>query len=176
MKPFIIPILEDGKLILKFQCEGRNSEQIKETFEGTWITAYAMPDGHSLKEVWLFRLFFGNDYFIEFSSACSGVGGWREIGSLNLRIDRIQNSDQGQESGIFKKKDIEPFYVSSITRLVYEDELVNVEGGIVFKDSNGKLLTIAAGIPPGSVSVVGPFSNGDFQPEFAIADYKEVVI
>ncbi|MFC5475101.1 hypothetical protein [Paraherbaspirillum soli] len=176
MKPYITDAFKDGKFVLKFQCEGKSYEQIQETLQGTQVTAYAMPDTHSFQSAWLFQLFFSNGCVVEFSSSCTEVGGWQEVGSLNLRFDQELTLDQAQDATLCVKTGVEKFYVKSIDRLIYEDADVYAECGIVFSDSSGREILVAAGPAPGSVSVQAPFSTGEFQPEFAMTKYKRVSI
>jgi hypothetical protein len=176
MKPFITDASENGKSILKFQCEGKSREQINETLLGSQITAYLMPDEHTFETAWLFYLFFSNGCLIEFSSACTEIGNWREIGSLNLRFDQDKFLDQKGERKLFAKNGIEIFYVNSIECLTFEDADVYAECGIVFCDSFGQEIIVAAGPTPGSISIRAPFSTGEFKPEFSMTEYKRTPI
>ncbi len=173
MKPFITNSLENGHHILRFQCEGVESRELKQWLEGTNITAYALPEDHSLACAWLLRLIFNDRFLIEFSSACTQVIGWHEVGSLNLKVIRIcEPSDDDPIRNIFSFTEIKEFLIASVEYLIYEDSDVYSESGLVLRSSSGEEVIIAAGVPPGSVSVQAPFSKLDFEPEFPTSDYK----
>jgi hypothetical protein len=95
-----------------------------------------------------------SDDVFEFSSASTVVTGWQEVGSLNIKcmLGKANSMD-----GVFRKLSAGPFQVADVRCLVYEDAGVYSECGIVFYDDVGGEWTIAAGIPPGSVSISAPF-------------------
>lgn len=176
MKPFITDAFKNGLFILEYQCEGIHKEEIGNLLKGAGITAFAMPQGHSFASAWQFRLFFDNRYLIDFSSACTEVGGWQEVGSLNIRASLGDFPDEDKNVKPLVKTNVDGFRVDSIDSLVYEDADVYAECGIVFRDLSGKEITIVAGQSPGSVSVLAPFSAGEFKPEFAIEAYSRLPI
>ena len=175
MKPFITNASEHGKFILRFQCEGKLREQIEETLLGSSIDSYAMPLTHSFQSAWIFRLYFDNGYCCEFSSSSTELIGWQEVGSLNIRF--IKNEDEQEESqNLLPKTYLDTFQVNNIEKLVYNDNDVYSECGLVFRDDQGKEIIIAAGISPGSVSVCASFTTGPFQPEFPVSDYQRISV
>lgn len=170
MKPFITPkVTEAGKKLLQFQLEGRDLESFWSVMHCHRITAYGLPDGHTFDAAWEFQLYFGDDdVFVEFSSACTQVVDWQEVGSLNIRVD---SCDGGSTTSIRpdpSKHAISSFFVESLEKLVYEDDDVISECGLVLHGSDGAEIIIAAGISPGSVSVAAPFATGSFEPQFSL--------
>lgn len=168
MKPFIIPdILPDGKKVLHFQCENANAENVKNILQGLSIVAYSMPVGHSLQAAWNFRLILSNGYSLEFSSACTVVVGWQEVGSLNIQL--INEANPGIDS-VFVRVEVPPFRIKSLVKLVYEDQNFRSECGIAIEGDNEEEIVIAAGNSPGSVSIAAPFSVSPFEPEFSVSE------
>ena len=171
MKSFITPkVTEAGKKLLQFQLEGADLESIRDTMCGHRVTAYGMPEGHTFHSAWEFQLHFdGSGTFIEFSSACTQVVDWQEVGSLNVRFvarDEKYKASVGLE---LPKHDISFFAVEKVEVLVYEDDDVISECGLVLSGADGGEIIIAAGISPGSVSVSAPFATGSFEPQFSIS-------
>lgn len=154
------------------KCEGCSREQLHKLFLNSRIIAYAIPKGHSCSEAWLFRLFFDNNYIVEFSSSCTELHNWQEIGSLNLGIITTKSDEQIDYKDIFVKTIIDGLMVTNIEYLIYEDSEVYAECGLIFETESGSEIIVAAGISPGSVSVVGPFSVLPFQPEFEFSLYE----
>jgi len=164
MKPFITDAFQGGKFVLPFQIEGLPADQIAVPFEKAGVVAYGLPDSHTLKAAWLFRLVLNTGWVVDFSSACTEVGEWQEIGSLNLGFA----SKQPEDSIRWRTQSLGDFEVKSIERLVYEDAEVYTECGIILTDLTEREIVIAAGPAPGSVSIATPFSTDTFQPELSI--------
>lgn len=162
MKPFIANAEQDGIFVLPFQVEGISMDQIGATLRGAAILAYGLPKAHSLKEAWLFRIVLDSGWIVDFSSACTGVGGWQEMGSLNLVFAREPEDDASIQWTMTR---IVEFHVLAAERLVFRSGAIYAESGIVLTSSTGDEVVIAAGIPPGSVSIAAPFSTEEFQPE-----------
>jgi len=155
--------------LLPFQFEGIKREQIEGMLLGKRIVAYALPAGHSLGCAWQCRFIFGDSYALEFSSACTVVAGWQEVGSLNVRFIPSGKADEGD--AVFQECKIEGFSIAAVERLIYEDSHVYSECGLVFHERFGAEVIVAAGVSPGSVSIKAPFSKERFAPEFAVGDY-----
>ncbi|MCY7388485.1 MAG: hypothetical protein LH481_10545, partial [Burkholderiales bacterium] len=154
MKPFITPeALDVGSKVIRFQCEGIVPENIWEGLRGLSIVAYEMPLEHSLRAAWIFRLIFDDCSIFEFSSACTMVVDWQEVGSLNIRL--IHNSSDVPHHKVtgFVRVDIQQFSVGSLEKLVYQDDDVTSECGLVFCGVDDQEIVVAAGISPGSVSI-----------------------
>ncbi|WP_157655502.1 hypothetical protein [Burkholderia ubonensis] len=171
MKPFITDARRDGRYTLRFQLEGVKREWLRDMLVGARIVAYALPEGHSLECAWQCRFLLDGGGILEFSSACTVVAGWHEVGSLNIK--KIVGKDDSNRD-IFHEIAVEKFFIASIDCLVYDDPDVYSECGIVFRDGSGHELIIAAGVSPGSVSVKAPFANELFAPEFSLGDYGRV--
>ena len=171
MKPFITDALENGRHMLRMQFEGMERSELKDLFLRKCIVAYALPKGHTLETAWQFQICFDSGDVFEFSSACTEVQDWQEIGSLNInKINGIANEN------IFEKFNVESFCISNVEVLVYEDVNVFAECGIVLIGSPGSEVIVAASVSPGSVSVQAPFSTLPFQPEFSVNDYQRRAI
>jgi len=130
------------------------------------IVCCSIPEDHSFRETWSFRLGFEGGVLLEFSSASTEVVGWQEVGSLN--VQKMDDSKAGAIGRIttFAK----PFRVSELEKVVYEDDDVISECGMAFHGGVGEPeLVVAAGISPGSVSVAGQCSDEGFAPQFAIS-------
>ena len=173
MKPFITDGCKDGRYTFRLQLEGVKRERLADTLIGNCIVAYALPEKHSFESAWQFRIFMGNDEIFEFSSACTAVAGWQEVGSLTIGC---MEGERDSGDSVFKKYPAPRFCIAAVDCLVYEEANVYSECGIVLHDSGGGEWIIAAGVSPGSVSVKTPFSEDRFLPEFSANDYSRVAL
>ena len=174
MKPFITDALVNGRYILKYQIEGLNFSDIEPLFVGSKIVGYIFPKNQSLTTAWDFKLLFDNGKSIQFSSACTNVGGWDEMGSLNMSFSNYV-SNEYLDTNIYQKNEIS-FSVTEIEKLIYESKNVYSEAGIIFVSNIGEEIIIAASVSPGSISVSTPFSEANFEPELSLDDYKRVTL
>lgn len=165
MKPYITDAFHDGRYVLPFQVEGLSADQIGKPFEAARILAYGVPKSQTLEAAWLFRLILDSGWILDLSSACTGVGGWQEIGSLNLAFAREEGDATAIEWVI---NPIEDFQIASVERLIFDDAEVYAETGIALKDAAHREIVVAAGVSPGSVSVLIPASASPLQAEFEI--------
>lgn len=115
------------------------------------------------------RLHLSSGDVLAFCSKYTGVGGWDEIGSLNIKFE-INNNEIDPD--VFVKVDIEKFHVNYYMMLVYEESEVYSESGICFINDKGEKLMILAAPSPGAVSVSIPGVKTEFKPEFSLSDYK----
>lgn len=169
MKPFITNAFRDGKFVLPFQIEGLPQDRLIEPFEGAFVLAYGLSESQSFQATWLFRLALSTGWIVDFSSACTEVGDWKEVGSLNLRF--AQDMKEGDRS-LSSLTPMPYFQIKGIDRLIYEDASVYAECGIVLSDLLGGDLVVAAGVAPGSVSISCPLSEDGFHPEFSMGQYR----
>lgn len=165
MKPFITDAFKNGKFVLPFQVEGLPTEDFGKLFEGACVLAYGLPESHDFQTAWLFRLVLDSGWIVDFSSACTGVGGWQEIGSLNLAFARGQPE---RDPVKWMMTALADFQVASVDRLIYEDGDVYTECGLLLKDRTDREVVVATGTAPGSVSILVPLSANAFQPEFLL--------
>lgn len=165
MKPYITDALQGGRFVLPFQIEGIPADQVGTSFDAASVVAYGLPKSQALQAAWLFRLVLDTGWILDFSSACTGVGGWQEIGSLNLQFARTANEGDAIE---WVMNPLEDFRIASVERLVFEDEEVYAESGISFKDARHREIIVAAGTAPGSVTVALPSSPDLLQSEFEL--------
>lgn len=171
MKPFITPeLLESGKKKLPIQWEGINSDLLCSFLKDQYLVACAFPKNHSLKAAWIFWLIFQSGKVLEFSSACTQVVGWEEVGSLNIGLlEKIEKSDSYLAGNIFQIN-VQGFIFSEINKLIYEDEDLISECGLVLISPGEQEVVIAAGIPPGSVSIKAWFQKEElFEPQFPLS-------
>ena len=172
MKPFITPETdENGKLIFPYQYEGVNAAGLHHSLQGQSILAYEMPEGHAISAAWELRFYLASSLVLEFSSACSGAGGWHEVGSLNIRL--CQASELIHQR---VKKEAAHFLIEDAEKLIFEDDEVIVECGLVLRGRENFEIVLAAGTSPGSVTVLAPFSKADlFQPQFPLKDCRRQI-
>ncbi|MDQ0017470.1 hypothetical protein J2W23_005883 [Variovorax boronicumulans] len=164
MKPYITDALHDGRFVLPFQVEGLSADQIGKPFEAARVSAYGVPKSQTLEAAWLFRLILDSGWILDLSSSCTAVGGWQEIGSLNLGFAR-EGADATAIEWVVHPMD---FRIASAERLIFEDAEVYAESGIALKDMTHGEIVVAAGVAPGSVSVLMPSSAGPLRSEFDI--------
>lgn len=141
MKPYITNALVDGKYFLYCQVEGIDRIDIEGNLRNANIIAYAIPQSQTLKCTWELRLYFDNNSIVDFSSACTNVGGWQEIGSLNMRFFNTLECKVDSNPDIYIKSMIEGFNVVSMYRLAYEEENVFAECGLILLIQKGKKLS-----------------------------------
>ncbi len=125
-----------------------------------------MPNKQSLKCCWQFRINLDNGFWLEFSSACTEVGGWNETGSLNIKVS---NKSEELLAEKYKKEQLN-YRVDAVEALIFDGKGVFSECGLVLVGRLGELI-IAAGVSPGSVSVKLPSKENEFEPEFDCEEY-----
>lgn len=170
MKPFIIPELSPtGQKILRLQCEGVERGALGKSIEGSNVVAYAMPEGQAHSAAWLFQLILDDGRLLEFSSACTEVVDWQEVGSLNIVLETEASEVRKSGAIAWARVPVAPFRISSADVLVYQDGDVVSECGLVICGQADSQIVICAGIPPGSVSVLLPNSKDSFEPQFSVS-------
>jgi len=174
MKPFITDALIDGRYILNYQIEGIEISELSRHLVGSNIIGYVLPNSQSLACAWELKLIFDNGISIDFSSACTNIGGWQEMGSLNIFFsDYI--SDNNLDISVYQKSEVS-FFVKSMDKLVFESSDVFSESGIIFLNGNGEEIIIATGVSPGSISVKAPFCEANFNSELELEDCHRIVM
>lgn len=169
MKPFITPKTAlDGKKIFEFQIEGEFDGNFYSLFLNNTALAFWLPAGHTLEEAWRFVLIFDGDIGIEFSSACTQILDWEEIGSLNIKFMSSVSTYLGMTE--FENRGIicPPLSVRGIEKIIYEDAEVRTECGIAILSLNEPEIVIMTGVAPGSVTISAVFSKDKFEPEFSL--------
>lgn len=158
-----------GKKAFRYQCEGFEPSSLPGLLKGRRLVGYELPAGHSLTAAWELSLVFDCDLVLQFSSASAEAVGWQEVGSLNVRLVQRSEEDGGATTERTTTVPVSPVSLIGAEKLVYEDDDVLVECGLVLCASDGQDVVVAAGIPPGSVSVEAPFSGGlPFAPQFPV--------
>lgn len=169
IKSYVENAYKNNKYRLVCQYNGISCEDLGQLILRNKVVAYELPKTQTLECAWNFRLHLASDEVLNFSSKCTSVGDWNEIGSLS--IDLKQNTTE-VGSGVFIKENIESFYITDYSMLVYEEDNVYSESGIYFVDDTGKELIIVAAPSPGAVSISIPTVNKKLKPEFSMSDYK----
>jgi hypothetical protein len=177
MKPFTTPeISATGIKVLRLQCEGVERRDFRKSIQGCNVIACAMPEAQTLRAAWLFQVILDDGRFLEFSSACTEVVDWQEVGSLNIRLG-IQPPDVTTPAApTLLRVAVPPVRIDDLDVLVYEDEDVISECGLAICEQGGQEIVVAAGIPPGSVSITTPFSAESFEPQFSVSACTRVRI
>ncbi|WMP18902.1 hypothetical protein [Thiothrix lacustris] len=173
MKPFITDPLQNGKYILPYQIGGLAFSEIRLKLISSSIVGYSLPISQSLRETWDLHIYLDTGISITFSSACTGVGGWQEMGSLNMDFSGTMDMDKQVESKYSMTKFDNPFLIEKIYSLVFHDNDIYSESGLIFVDPNGQEVIVATGVSAGSVSMRIPFDD-NFEPELAYNDYVRV--
>ena len=177
MKPFITPeISASGQKVLRFQCKNIEAKNISSDMQNLSIVAYSMPIDHSFQAAWIFRLILSNGTSLEFSSACTAVMDWQEVGSLNIQLVNQAANKKSVTDAVLLRIEVTPFRIISLKKLTYEDKNFRTECGIAIYGQNEEEILITTGISPGSVSIAAPFSTDPFEPEFPVAQcYLELL-
>jgi len=171
MISYVENALKNGQYRLLCQYVGVSAEDLGRLLVNNKVMAYEFPKSQLLESAWNFRLYFAGGEILAFSSKCTSVGGWDEVGSLSIEL--IKNIAVSK-AGAFIKTNVEQFCVVSYSMLVYEKGNVYSETGIEFLDDEGMGLIIVAGPSPGSVSVSIPGILSELKPEFSISEYRRV--
>lgn len=174
MKPFITDALVDGKYVLPFQIEGVDRKTFIKFVHGKSVLGYSLPKDQMLKAAWDFCLFLDDDISISFSSATTGIGDWAEMGSLNINVCAIPDSNALRYADKYVSKNLSLCVIKRVDQLVFRDEKVYSECGLVLCDGDGDEIIVAAGVSPGSVSVSLPSDKTQFEPELDIGDYIRI--
>lgn len=165
-------IINNKKYIFPFHLEGISYNEIIGSIKGLYIKSYAIPIKHSTKSAWLLRILFSKGFYLEFSSTPNDIGGWEEMGSLNIKL--IKNFSK-INNNIFIHKNIENFKVKEVFKLVHATEEIFSNSGIVFVSEEGKEIIIVCGVSPGSVSMKTPDNSVDkLDAELDLSDYKKI--
>lgn len=159
-----------GPRSFELQIEGAESGEIMKLLKGSSLVAFATPANQSLSEAWLLRLVFDCKVSAEVSSVCESVKGWQEVGILKLVLLTGESFEHESANSIFVSTMIDGFVVDSIERLVFVDEDVSAECGIVIRSAENVEFIVAAGVSPGSVSASVPLVASKFNPEMDVLD------
>lgn len=169
MKPFITPDIDPtGKKSFKYQCEGILYENLRSQLIGKELLAYSIFENQSLQATWDLSFIFDSDLVVKFSSACTQAIDWQEVGSLNMLFSNRIENEPNIENKI--KIFISPIKLMTLEKLIYEDDDVVVECGLIFCGRNDQQIIVSAGISPGSVSVQAQFTDEqEFEPQFPLS-------
>lgn len=174
MKHYITNALKNGKYILELQIEGVGLNGFIEKVLDSTITAFSLPYSQSLSEVWELYVHFKEGFTFKLSSSCTSIGGWDELGSLNISFFDQTNFADRLDRSIYITNDINEFLISELKYLIYEEGNVYSECGIIMVSPHGEQIIVAASISPGSVSMQHSSIKTKFNPELQIDKYTEI--
>lgn len=100
------------------QYNGASAEELENLILGNYIVGYELPKVQALESTWDFRLYLASGEMLAFSSKCTGVGGWDEIGSLSIKL---KNNANDVSPDLFVKTSIDSFNVINCSLLIYEE-------------------------------------------------------
>jgi hypothetical protein len=135
-----------------------------------------MPEGHTFATSWSFTFIFEGQVSVEFSSSCTAVNGWDEIGSLNMKLVHSSDHLQGKEECDGWNVISPASSICGIEKITVEDRDVIAECGLAFVSPDGFEIIVTSGVPPGSVSISAPFSQDTFAPEFPLSACKRTSV
>lgn len=162
------------RIFVPFRLEGFSGASVRDVLVGQRIIAFACPSGQSLGCTWQLRVFLDSGVVVEFSSLTTDLGNWQEVGSLLLRaVDGRLPTDMCNHA-LFQSTMIGPFRINRIDCLLYETKDVLAECGVVLHSEEDQEIIIAAGVPPGSVSVSASSIEAQFEPEFETRCYQRM--
>lgn len=178
MKPYTTNMELRGNIILPYHFEGAGIgyDNIDSVLIGASILGYSLPRSQTLGCSWELRFYLSNGLLVDFSSTPKSVGGWQELGRLNMKFSDAKAPGAVQDNEIYLYSEISPFRIDQVKSLVFSDEDVFCESGVIFSSSNDQDVVVCAGVPPGSVSASIPFIESDFDPEMEVTEYIEIPI
>jgi hypothetical protein len=141
---------------------------IKKELLGLNLIDYAVPKRQNLECTWLLRLNFSNEITLEFSSLINNVGGWQEVGSINIKVVAQEQLDDAAD--IFLITKINQFTINDIKLLVDCDNKYYAECGVILINNFGEEIVIACSPELGAVSVKAPFNFGKFNPDIPLKE------
>jgi hypothetical protein len=136
---------------------------------GATLMRCLVPRNQTLAQCWPLRLVHSNGDDLQFWSEARSVGGWREVGALD--IDTYIEGDL-----IWAESEIATFRVGAVELLIADVQSLQVVSGIAIQSLEGTELLIVAGVSPGSLSVCMPGEPSACDPEWPIEDYRRVVV
>ena len=104
------------------------------------------------------------------------VVGWQEVGSLNIQLIDQTSSEKHDNDAVLVRVEVPQFRVTSLAKLVYEDNGFRSECRVAICGGNEEEIVITTGISPGSVSIAAPFSTSPFEPEFSVSECKRELL
>lgn len=173
-KSYVENAYQNGIFTLPIQIKPITIQEFKNVFLNTNIIAYgfsgSFPSMRTFKSANGFLLYFDNKKIVEFNSLKTMVNdGLDEYGSLKMEI---HNDSSTIRQGLMpiERFEIQPFIVNFITKLVYQDQQMYIDCGIVFSENDNNKFSIAAGFST-DVTIRTPFSNEEFDTDIAEEKY-----
>lgn len=135
---------------------------------GIGLSGYAIQSAEHgrITSIWFF---FRDNIVVEIQGTMTTVEPWQEVGTLFFR--RIMGTDNHPPA-----IKLGPAWaiISSVEKLVIEEEGFSAASGVVVCNSNGAELVIVCGAYPYTLEILAPFYDGDFQPEYDLSAYNRV--
>ena len=180
MKSYIEDPYKNGIFTLPIKINSLTTEEFKEVFLNTKIIAYGFsgisPYWRTFQVASGFLLYFNNDKIVEFNSLITGIPNtWDEYGSLRVAVHDSMSSLEHPDLTI-EKYEIEPVKVTSIYKLIFQDEEMLIDCGMVFSNNENYEIKIAAASASMCATVQAPFSTGKFEPDTSEKLFKRVVL
>jgi len=130
------------------------------------ITAYATPTGQLVDCVWYFDLLTSCAAF-SFAASSTQLDGWVVYGALIISYSEIAVN---QRSPFMHDRSVVPsFRVEKVKKIIYEEDEVLAECGLILFGNDSRSITVACGIPSGSVNAEGEMFEGNFKPLYPLA-------
>lgn len=165
MKPYITqPIKKKSNFRIEFN--GCDASSFVDSLVDKEITAYATPTGQTVDAVWYFDLLTCCAAF-SFAASSTQVNGWVEYGALIISYSG--NAVDHRPPFMHDKPVVPSFRVEKVQTITYEEDDVLAECGLILIGSDSRSITIACGIPPGSVTAEGEMFEGHFKPLYPLA-------
>lgn len=173
-KSYVENAYQNGIFTLPIQIKPITIQEFKETFLNTNIVAYgfagSFPSMRTFKSANGFLLYFDNQKVVEFCSLKTMVkDSWDEYGSLKMEV---HNDPSTIKQGLMpiERFEIEPIRVNFIKKLVFQNEAMYIDCGIIFSKDDVNEISIAAGFST-DVTIRTPFSSEDFDTDIAEEKY-----
>ena len=165
MKPCITP-RNKKKAHFCLQFDGLDEKSLIVGLTNYDINAYSTPPNQAINNVWYFDLLTAQGVY-SFTASSTQVNGWEEYGSLAIKYSKeaLTVRPDFMRDVLIKP----PFRASKIQKIIYEDDDVITECGLLLSSTDSTKIIIACGISPESITADGIMFTGDFQPLYPTA-------
>lgn len=146
----------------KINTTANNWGNLAKSILGASIVSYQISDKQGLESCWDLYLNLNENNCLGVSSEINTVDGWNEFGVLTVNLEEQKKGIDGFITETLEQ----PFKITSIRTLEYEDDDFTTECGIEIVDEKGGTIKITSSPAPGAVSVDADFNHGHYRPEF----------
>jgi len=109
-----------------------------------------------------------NNSILNIYSETYDIGPWDELGYLVFEIISVEKTDVN-----FVKLDKKWLNIDKIEKLIYEDEDISIESGLVIKTGDEELIIVSS-VMPYNLELKAKFLDLEFKPECYINRYERV--